>query len=71
MSLGRSEGIKLNENKAEWRHQSGTKRPFNAVLTVPVLLINEMNDKIGPEWLFFAVVVEVERSFYFAPKLPG
>lgn len=43
-NLKRSEGIKLNENKTEWRHQSGTKGSFNAVLTV--LIINEMNDKV-------------------------
>lgn len=43
-NLKRSEGIKLNENKTEWRHQSGTKGPFNAALTV---LINEMNDKVA------------------------
>lgn len=41
----RSEGIKLNENKTEWRHQSGTKGSFNAVLTV-LIIINELNDKV-------------------------
>lgn len=59
----RSEGIKLNENKTEWRHQSGTKRPFNAVLTV---LINEMNDKIGSKCCVLAT-----ESFYLSPPLPS
>lgn len=55
-NLKRSEGIKLNENKNEWRHQSGTKIGlFNAVLTV---LINEMNDKVESKccWLRKALI---------------